>query len=321
MEPVAGLGGTDMSLRRGWPLLCAGVLCAFLVLGVLSDALGGGPQGPASSSYATDSQGVAAWAQLLSRDGHAVQQLREPLDRARLDPRDTLVVLEPEALLHSEGSKLLAFVKAGGLLVTGGREPQGTLPALLPAPPPWTGSGAARELAVAGGGPTVAGVDAVSSAGEGSWTSSAGYRAPLRGPGEEALLLERGLGRGRLELLADASPLQNRLLASADDAQLALNLVGGRARPVVFVESVHGFGESRGLAALPGRWKLAFALLALAGLVWILAHARRLGAAEPAGQAPAPPRGDYTEAIALLLGRVKQPQELSAALERLRDGR
>lgn len=123
------------------------------------------------------------------------------------------------------------------------------------------------------------------------------------------------------EPLADASPVQNRLLAAADNAQLALNLVGERARPVVFVESVHGFGQSRGLAALPTRWRLAFALLALAGLLWVLARARRLGPAEPAYVASQPPRAAYVEALALLLRRTRDPGKLAALLTRLRDRR
>jgi hypothetical protein len=160
----------------------------------------------------------------------------------------------------------------------------------------------------------------VQSAGEGEWTDTSGYRAPLRDSAGGALLLERTLGRGRLELLADASPLQNRLLASADNAQLALNLAGG-GRPVTFVESVHGFGQSRGLAAIPDRWWVAFAGLALAGLLWVLARGRRLGPAEPIGAASQPPRAAYVEAISLLLRRTNDPDELSRTLTRLRDRR
>jgi hypothetical protein len=304
-----------------WILLCAGVVVLFVVLGLLDGALGGGPSGPVSSSYATDQQGVAAWAELLSRTGHTVVRLRTPLEAARLDPADTVVVLDPDALLPAEGSRLLAFVRAGGRLVIGGSSSQSTLPAVIPRPPPWSSSGLVSELPVADGGATVAGVGEVRSAGEGEWTSSSGYRAPLRSAAGGSLLLERDLGRGTLVLLADASPLQNRLLASADNAQLALNLTGARVRPVVFVESVHGFGASSGLAALPGRWRLAFAGLALAGLLWILARGRRLGPAEQTGASSPPPRGAYVEAIALLLRRTRDPRELSGALTRLRDGR
>jgi hypothetical protein len=294
---------------------------AFLALGLLGEALGGGPSGPVSSSYATDSQGLAAWAELLSRTGYTVVQLRTPLEQAQLDSADTVVVLDPDALLPAEGTRLLAFVKDGGRLVIGGSSSQSTLPAVIPRLPQWSSSGSASEFPVASAGATLAGVSEVRSAGEGEWSTTAGYRAPLRSATGGSLLLERNLGRGRIELLADASPLQNRLLASAGNAQLGLNLIGGRARPVVFVESVHGFGQSRGLAALPARWWLAFAGLALAGLLWILARGRRLGPAEHTSAASPPPRSAYVEAISLLLRRTRRPEELAAALTRLRDGR
>jgi hypothetical protein len=305
----------------GWLLGCAGGLVMFLALGVLGNALGSGPSGPVSSSYATDAQGLAAWAELLSRTGHTVEQLRRPLQQARLDPADTVIVLDPDALLPADGRRLLAFVEDGGRLVIGGSDSQSTLPAVVPRPPMWSSSSSSSELSVAGGGATVAGVAEVRSAGDGEWTSRSGFRAPLRGRAGGSLLLERALGGGLLELLADASPLQNRLLASADNAQLALNLVGARTRPVVFVESVHGFGQSRGLAALPSGWRLAFALLALAGLLWILARGRRLGPAEPAYVASQPPRAAYVEAVALLLRRTRDPGKLASMLTRLRDRR
>jgi hypothetical protein len=304
-----------------WLALCAGVVAIFLVLGLVGELFGGGPSGPVSSSYATNAQGLAAWAELLSRTGHTVVQLRAPLQRARLDPADTVVVLDPEALLPAEGKRLLTFVEDGGRLVIGGSDAQSTLPAVIPRPPQLNSSGSASERAATDGGATVAGVSEVRSAGEGEWSPTTDYHAALRSAAGGSLLLERNLGSGVIDLLADASPLQNRLLGTADNAQLALNLAGGSTRAVVFVESVHGFGQSIGLAALPGRWWLAFAGLALAGLLWILARGRRLGPPEQAEIASAPPRSAYVEAISMLLRRTHDSREISAALTGLRDRR
>jgi Domain of unknown function (DUF4350) len=305
---------------RGWPAVLACVVVVGLVLAVLSEAIGGGPQGPVSSSYATDADGLAAWATLLRHGGHTVVALRASLGSAHLDPADTVVVLDPNALLHSEGIRLLAFVRAGGRLIIGGSEGHDQLPALFAKSPEWSGSANTREVPGNHGGATTADISEVRSSGEGEWTDTSGYEAPLHSSTGGALLLARTLGKGHLELLADASPLQNRLLGSADNAQLALDLAGG-ARPVVFVESVHGFGQSLGLAALPGRWWIAFAGLALAGALWILARGRRLGGAEPQGPASQPPRAAYVQAISLLLRRTRDPTELSKALTRLRDRR
>lgn len=309
---------------RRWPPLAIGsaLLAAFVGLWLLGSALGGEPGGPASSSYATGAEGVAAWASLLGRYGHPVTELRAPLSSARLDPADTVILLEPDALLHSEGVRLLAFVRRGGRLVYGSSEPVRTLPALLPSPPLWSAPSPAGALPAASAGASVAGVEAVSTAGAGQWVQRAGFSAPLESVGGGgALLLERRLGAGELALLADPSPLQNRLLASASNARFALDLAGARSRPAVFVESVHGFGESTGLAAVPTSWWLAFAGLALAGVLSILARGRRLGPAEEPDVDAQPPRGAYAEALSRLLARTRPPEELAAALERLRDER
>jgi uncharacterized protein DUF4350 len=311
----------SLDSRRGWIALCSGVLVLLIGLGLLGEALGGGPQGPLSSSYATNAKGLAAYSELLSREGHPVTQLRTSLAQAQLDPASTVVVLDPDALLSSEGRRLLDFVTAGGQLLIGGREPQSTLPAVISNLPPWSPGAGARELPAPGRTRTLTGVTEVASAGEGGWSlgSLAGFHALLIDGSGAGLLLERSYGRGKLELLADVSPLQNRLLASADNAQLALNLAGGPGRPVSFVESVHGFGEQRGLAALPGRWWLTLGCLGLAGLLWVLARARRLGAPEPTAMNEPLPRSDYVEAIALLLRRTNEPQELASSIRRLRD--
>ena len=57
-----------------------------LTAGVSTVTGGSGPGGPTSSSYATASDGLAAYAELLARHGHAVERLRTSLAEAALDP-------------------------------------------------------------------------------------------------------------------------------------------------------------------------------------------------------------------------------------------
>ena len=99
-------------------------------------------------------------------------------------------------------------------------------------------------------------------------------------------------------LLAEATPLANAQLARADNAAFGLAIAGAEGRPVAFLETVHGYGEASGLAALPARalWVLAGLALAALALVWSMA--RRLGPAEDEAVALAPPRRDYVEAVA-----------------------
>jgi hypothetical protein len=122
-----------------------------------------------------------------------------------------------------------------------------------------------------------------------------------------ALLLVLTAGRGRIALLADTSPLQNRLLGEADNAALALALSG--RGPLTFVESVHGYGPARGLAALPARFGWALIGLALAALVLMVARGRRLGPPEPERRDLPPPRRAYVDALAATMARGNAREE------------
>jgi hypothetical protein len=128
------------------------------------------------------------------------------------------------------------------------------------------------------------------------------------------------VGRGRVALLADPSPLQNRLLDEAGNAALGLALAGPPGRRVVFAETVHGFGEERGLAALPERWKWTLAGLLLAAVAWVASRIRRLGPAEDERRPLPPPRRAYVDAVAAALARTRKPSvtadRVSAAVRR-----
>lgn len=306
---------------KGWAAAAVGVVLLFVVLGLASEAFTPAPQGPAGSSYATTPAGVAAWAELLTRSGREVVQLRAPLDQAGLPPTATLVVLGATSLSPAAGRGLARFVRAGGRLVIGGGDPSATLPALLAKAPGWTASGPPVVHPVARA-PEVAGVDTVLTGGAGAWTSGPG--TPVLAGSGNAVLTVLGLGRGRIDLLADATPLENRLLASADNAQLALNLAGPAGTPVLFAEALHGFGEATGLAAIPTRWWLTFAGLCLAWAAWALARGRRIGPAEAPEPDPVPPRSAYVDALARTMVRRRDRQALeqlvSEAAQRDRSG-
>ena len=228
---IMSVGAVAVTPRPAWkPWLAAavGVVAAFFALGLIADAFTPAPSGPAGSSYATSPAGAAAWAELLTRSGHPVAQLRRPLDDVALPPAATLIMLGADSLSPAAGQNLDRFVRAGGRLVIGGGDPPATLPALLPRAPGWTDSGSVLVKRVAFL-PEVDGVNSVRTAGDGAWTSGPGTPA-LAGTRGPALLVLRA-GRGRVDLLADAAPVENQLLASADNAQLALNLAGPRGCP------------------------------------------------------------------------------------------
>jgi hypothetical protein len=134
------------------------------------------------------------------------------------------------------------------------------------------------------------------------------------GAPDESLLNAGTLGGGRVELLADPSPLENRLLVSADNAAFSVSLAGASGRPVAFEEGVHGYGEATGLAALPARWKWALAGLVLAALAGVAARFRRLAPPDPEGPATLPPRRQHVEAMAIALARTAQPAEATKSV-------
>ena len=278
------------------------IVAFFAVLNVLALVVSGvrpEPGGEDSSAYATQPRGAAAYAELLRRDGHPVRYLRAALDDATLDPGATLVVLDPPALDGAERRALGRFLRAGGRLVAGG-EAAGR--GVVPRAPTWAPSGPLAAVPATPV-PETRFVRQVVSAGPGGFVASGGAVVALGdGPG---LLAVAPVGRGRALLLADASPLQNRLLARADNAALAVALAGPSRRPVTFVESVHGFGRTTGLAALPARWRLALVVAALAAALWLVSRARRFGPAEDPGPDPPPARREHVEALAIALGRVR----------------
>ena len=114
----------------------------------------------------------------------------------------------------------------------------------------------------------------------------------------------RRAGSGRIALLADTSPLQNRLLDEDDNAAFALALSG--RGPLTFVESVHGYGPQRGLAAIPARFGWALLGLLLAALVFMVARGRRLGPPEREHRDLPPPRRAYVDALAATMARGKE---------------
>jgi Domain of unknown function (DUF4350) len=296
-----------MSARRTW--IAVGALGGAIVLVNVALALArhytSDPGGPTSSSYATAPTGLAAYADLLARDGRRVTQLRDAPARVRLDPGSTVVLLDPDEVRRADARALRRFLDAGGRLVAGGAEDPGWLDAVLGRPPAWSGEGVrvARTRARV---PETAGVSRVETAGRGSWARAGEARLVLGGDGR-GLLVVAPVGRGRLALLADASPLQNRLLAQADDAKLGLSLAGPAGRPVAFVESVHGYGRASGFGAIPTSWRFALGGLVLAALVLIWARGRRLGPPEALERPLPPPRREYVEALAALLERSRDP--------------
>jgi Domain of unknown function (DUF4350) len=300
---------------RWWKLVFAAlaVVVAGNLLLELVDEGTRPPSGPRSSSYATASHGLAAYASLLARNGHPVSRLREPPAEAALDPDDTLVVLDPVGLTQEDGQAIAAFLDDGGRLVAGGHASSGWLSWILDEPR-WSEAAADhadRRLAPV---PELERVSSVRTGGIGSWREPGGS-LPALGDEEQTLLAVASPGSGRALLLADASALHNRWLDDDDNAAFGLALAGDRGRGVIFAESVHGYGVSTGLAAVPGRWWWALGGLVLAALLYLVARGRRLGPPEREERELPPPRREFVEAVGSLLARTKDAGNAGARVQ------
>jgi hypothetical protein len=308
---------------RGWhrlhPVLRVAIVLVVLVvvvnvvLSVLDSSTRGADEtAPRSSSLSTGRTGLAAYSELLRRNDRGTEALRGDLTDIALEPSETLVVLDPVGLERDEADVIRRFVQRGGRLVAGGAGASGLLDTLIDGAPTWSSVGIRLARSV-GAAPEVAGVRSVRSAGGGSW-SDPGATAAVLADSSRALATVADVGRGRVVALADPSPLQNRLLASADNAGFGLDAAGD-GRAVRFAEGLHGYGGERGLGAIPGRWQAALIGLALAALLGVVAAGRRLGPPEESGRTLLPPRREYVDALAGSLARTRRPVEALAPLQ------
>ena len=299
----------DRGVRIAFGII--GALVMVNLLGaVLTSLGGGGPSGPAGSSTSTSPSGLAAYAELLARGGHRVEQLRDRLDEADLEGVDALVVLEAPDLETVEARAAAAFVEGGGRLVAGGEDPV-WIGHVVDDPPAWVrGGGEARPLAPV---PEVDGVMGVETY-HGRFRG--GAPLPVLGDGSgDAVAMVARVGAGRVVLLADASPLSNAMLAAADNARFGLTIAGPPG-VVAFAEAHHLGPGDRGLAAVPVRWRWLLAGLGLAALAWIASRARRLGPPQDRERRLPPARRRYVDAMAAALARTKRPAQAVAPVRR-----
>lgn len=292
-------------------VVIGGVIALNLAASGIDRAVGGSePSGVAGSSYGTQADGLGGLATLLSRYGYPVARNRGSIVDAELNINGTVFVIEPQTLTDTDETALLQFASAGGRLVIGGSDPF-YLHHFRDRPPVWSPDGTTTYDQIA---PELGRVSRVDAAGKGSWTS-AGSGTMLVRSGDIALLTKDRVGRGAIYFLADASPIENAYLASADNAAFALGLAGDTPRPVEFIEGVHGYGQERGLGALPIQWKISLAVLAAAAVALAWSRSRRFGPPDRPRRDFPPARAEYVRALAVSLERTRDPGHALAPMQ------
>jgi hypothetical protein len=290
------------------------VVGAFLVYnaavyGVQLVTGGADPGGPRSSSYTTDDDGIRAWADLLGLRDRKVSRLRDTLAESDLDPGATLVVADPDQVSADDQEAVGRFLTDGGRLVLVGSFSAPFLGSDIE----WESHGTDRVQ--------VRGDDAgdarvVEGDGRGSFVGDLGPGIePLGTDGDVVVAAAGPVAGGRVVAIADSSLLHNEHLAGADNAAFALAIVGEAGRPVLFLESVHGYGAASGLGALPEAAKATLIGLVGAALAGMWCAGQRFGPPEDRARRFPPPRRAYVDAMAVSLARSGDPV---AAVEPLR---
>lgn len=284
-------------------VIVGGIIILNLLANGVDRAIGGNtPGGVTGSSYATGGEGTAAYASLLQAFDHSVSQQRGSLADNPPAPDETMVILDPSTLPVADTDTLLQFVTQGGRLVIGGQQPF-YFRRLRDHPPQWSPTGRTEWTDIGSG---LGEVHTIATAAQGSFIDP-GSSTVLVGTSSRSLLTSERVGAGQILFLADASPLQNKYLGLDDNAAFGLALAGDPSRPVVFAEGVHGYGESRGFAAIPTRWKYALGMLLIAAVAYIWSRARRFGPPDRAARDLPPARAEYVRSLSTTLERTRDP--------------
>lgn len=314
VETAETAAGGSSSLSRWWSRLSrpqravAGVLGFVVALNVglagLRSTIGGGdPGGPVSSSYSTGDRGMEAFADLAGATGHQVVRWRDRLQPGDLPTDATVVVADPASMSEDEYRAILRFVADGGRLVVAGANTEPLLQGATGTPVSWMAGPPVEGLHVEGPADLVGAAERVGGDEGGRWDGADGLQVLASDDLGRPAVVAGPAGDGTVIALAGAELLHNDHLADDDNAALALGLVGGADRTLVFVESVHGFSAT-GIDALPSSWKWAAAGLALALAVGLWSAGSRLGPPEPQARALRPARLDHVRAVAADLDRV-----------------
>lgn len=299
----------DQPLFRGRSGVVAMLVIAVLVLiTFLLGARRPEPQDRPSSTYSAGRFGTKAFAELLRETGFAVEQVRVPVAESPPDPRATVILIAARVDSADEVA-LRSFVSAGGRLVLlGSRFSRSVDPilGLIPAASFADHRVVFPELPATAEVDLPVPVDAYAADAE---------LLPLLGSADGVLAGVGSIDEGLVLLFADSRLVENEYVGQADNAAVAVGLVGDPSRPVLILEYPHGFTRAEGLAALPLNWRWALGIAALAAAAWMVGRGRQLGPPDRRHRRLPPPRVEYVNSMASGLARTG---DLGGALAPLR---
>ena len=264
------------------------------------------PYADTFSTHDSDRGGYLALRRLLEREGvRVVESNRHP----RFAQADRLVVAGIDAYAKVDIDELRDFVSRGKtLVVIGDASAYARSTLQLPPEETYVSQAATYGAVPIVDSPFVAGVERI--VGEG--TTRIAHRAfpavlPLVADAQGGIVSSAALGHGTVIAIADPTIFTNRLLARADNARLAVDLLGAGAPTIVaFDEFVHGYGRAESAwIVLPVPLRFAIAIVSIVLLLALLGSAIRF---VPAAEPPIAidrNSGAYLVSLAALLRRGK----------------
>jgi hypothetical protein len=257
-----------------------------------------------ASSFDHSAAGSGALAQLLTQQGHGVNQLASNLSPTSLSGTKVLFSLDPSTWNAANTQGVSEVLRHGGTVVVSGRRGTTALLAKLDSVDhiAWI----SRSVGLAQLTGTTSFRHAVSildSPGPGSFRiTSSSLVASVLARGRGGVLALAFHHRGWLILVSNSSPFLDGHLAAYDNAAFALNLAQPSASTVTFDEFSHGVGRrGQGLAGLSAPWRFGLGAILLSLILWIVSASRRFGPAQRLERNLIPPRIGYVDAMATLL--------------------
>lgn len=298
---------------------------------------------PNRSSFNTGTTGTQAYFTLLTETGRKAVRWQEPPDALSQGSRSTLrtfVIIGPlrRPFTEPETSKLLDWVSHGGRLVVIDREPEA---AFVTTSANWDLKLQQQEVSVSdvfasGSEPSAVKAPIADPVQPSPYSAGVGNVQPSKlassiefsrkpiadgapeggfvGPlihfrsGDKNIVVDVPFGSGRIVFLTDPFVVSNGGIASADNAQLAVNLASNGDGIVAFDEFHQGFGSNNNRLAqfFAGTPVVAifFQLAALAGLVFY-SRSRRFARPLPDAEPDRLSKLEYVGAMAELQQRTR----------------
>lgn len=270
---------------------------------------------PSPSVYSRSGKGLSVWYGYLARLGLDPKVLT---DFDTLPSGATLIIAGPLDASPGPGDagRLERWVRGGGRVVLIGTELFGLLEELGAVPGP-ASAPADTRLAPSLPGVYASGVATIAPGedrfrpGEPVWVA---HYQDSHGD----VLISRRLGSGEVVWLADASPVSNDGIGTADDSALAVLLARVPGRAIYFDEFHHGFvKEATPWDRLSVGGRASVVLLLLGVAVLVIGRGRRIGPPIPTPEETPMRGGAYISQLAALYRKAGARAE---ALESLEDG-